>query len=321
MPDNNPDNREVEYSVDFWDVSVYPNVEALPPLLYNGDPAYDINPFVNTEIVYMIVGDHVLPNSLFESIHNDPAMYCEELYSLFNVQCVAMSKHLYETLHYTWPRAKINFISESMARNGKQFFADYRAAGKVWISNTEDRAHGPDGISPTENLDAGFKLEVAITDDIVQDVRDFMFLFAKETVEDEFERRYMTMAPSGKLEQASWETQKHEAREWLANQGQNGSRTPFLDYLATSHNRDKTALANKILEKAEAYEDQLSDLLVAQQRVIADFKAAQTVWDINIQYERYFGLAVPIKQAQQLGWTEGPESFVRTTQVPHGFQF
>ena len=146
-------------------------------------------------------------------------------------------------------------------------------------------------------------------------------MFGYKTIEDEFERRFLTMAPSGKLEQASWEIQKHEAREWLDNQGQNGSRTPFLDYLATSHNKDKTALANKILEKAEAYEDQLSDLLVAQQKVIADFKAAQTVWDINIQYERYFGLAVPVKQAQELGWTEGPDSFVRKTQVPHGFQF
>jgi hypothetical protein len=311
-----------EYSVDFWDVSVYPNVEALPPVLYSGDPTYDINPFVNSATVYMIVGDHVLDKALFDSAHQDPAMYCEELYSLFNVQCVAMSQHLYETLHYTWPREKFTFISESMARNGKQFFADYRAAAKVWVSNTDSvTLHGADGITPSQNLDAGLKVQVELTDEIVKEVRDFMYLFAKETIEDEFERRFMTMAPSGKLEQASWEIQKHEAREWLANQGQNGSKTPFLDYLAESHGRDKTALANRILEKAEAYEDQLSTLLVQQQKILADFQAAQTVWDINIQYERYFGLPVPSKQAQQLGWTEGPDSLVRTTQVPHGFQF
>jgi len=308
------------YSVDFWDASTNATAEALPPILYANDPAYDINPFINTATVYMIVGDHVLDPALFDSTHQDPAMYCADLFDLFNVKCVAMSRHLYDTLCYTWPREKITFITESMATNGRTFFADYRAAAKVWVPNTDNVPFGPDGISPSDNLGAGYKKEVEMTDEIVKDVRDFMYLFAKETIEDEFERRFLSMSPSGRLEQETWEIQKYEARLWLSGSAQPGD-TDFLDYLATSHNRDKTELANKIIEKAKAYEKQVADLLVQQQQILADFQACQNVWDINIQYERYFGLAIPGKQAQAMGLTQGPDSLIRTTEVPHGFQF
>ena len=309
------------YSVDFWDASTNQTAEAPPPILYSNDPAYDINPFINTATVYMIIGDHVLDTKLFDSTHQDPAMYCEDLFDLFNVKCVAMSRHLYDTLVYTWPREKITYITESMAINGRTFFADYRAAAKVWVPNTDHIPYGPDGISPSENLGAGYKKEVEMTDEIVKDVRDFMYLFAKETVEDEFERRFLAMSPSGTLERETWEIQKHEAREWLTYQGADGHKTKFLDYLAESHGRDKTELANRILEKAEEYEDQVAELLVQQQKILADFNACQNVWDINIQYERYFGLAIPGKQAQAMGLTQGPDSLIRTTEVPHGFQF
>jgi hypothetical protein len=318
------DTTTATYSVDYWDVSVVKNVEALPPILGGGDPAYDINPFINTTTLFMIVGDHVLDNALFDSTHQDPAMYCEELYSLFNVQCVAMSKNLYDTLCYTWPREKITFITESMAINGKQFFADYRAAAKVWVSNTDDsimsKINPDEGITPSQNLPEGVKVPVALTDDIVQEVRDFMYLFAKEVIEDEFERRFLSMAPSGRLEQETWDIQKAEAKLWLSGQAQPGE-TDFLDYLATSHGRDKTELANKIIEKAKAFEKQVADLLVQQQKILADFQACQNVWDINIQYERYFGLAIPGLQAQAMGLTEGPDSLTRKTPVPYGFQF
>ena len=148
-----------------------------------------------------------------------------------------------------------------------------------------------------------------------------MFIYAREIVQDEFERRFLRMRPGGTVEAVSWESQKHEAREWLAQRGQNGSRTPFLDYLAQEHGKDKTELANRILEKAEAYQDALSDLLVQEQKIVKDFKNCTTVWDMNIKYEQYFGLPIPVNQAKSMGLTEGPDSNIRTTEVPHGFQF
>lgn len=301
-----------KYSVDFWDVSVVPNVEALPPALYQG-PVVPDNPFVKSGKVFMIVGCNVIDPKYFDTSSGDPALWCQELYQLFNVTCVCMSEHLYATLSPYWPGEKVTLITEEVAMHGRQFFADFRSAAKVWVSNTDPVAEA--------NLPNGMKVPVELTDEIVSNIVAFMYIFAKETITDEFERRFLRMRPGGTVEAVSWETQKHEAREWLQYQGTDGHRTPFLDYLAAEHGTDKTALANRILEKAEAYQDALSDLLVQEQKILKDFRSATTVWDMNIKYEQYFGLAIPIKQAQQMGLTEGPDSNIRKTEVPHGFQF
>ena len=306
-------------TVDFWDVAIAPNVPALPPIVYGGDPITP-NPFIDDTPIFVIVGDHVIDPKYYDQSHQDPAMMCQDLYCLFNVQCVVMSKHFFDTMSPLWPRAKFTIIEERVARNGVQFFADYRSAAKVWVSNT-DTVPGASGVSPSTFLPEGMKIPVEITDDIVADVVQFMYLFAKEIIEDEFERRFLAYAPAGTLERETWEIQKHEAREWLKYQGGDGHVTPFLDYIASEHSRDKTELANKILEKAEAYEDGLSTMLVNMQKLLKDFKTAATVWDMNIKYEQYFGLQMPAKQAQALGLTEGPDSTIRTTEVPHGFQF
>lgn len=300
------------YSVDYWDVTVVPNIEALPPALYQG-PVVDKNPFIKDGRVYMIVGCNTVDPKYFDTSTGDDALWCQELYQLFGVTCVCMSEHLYETLSPYWQHEKVTLITEELAMNGRQFFADFRAAAKVWVPNTDPSA--------AENTPDYIKREITLTDEIVEQVVEFMYIFAREIVNDEFERRFLRMRPGGYVEQVSWETQKHEAREWLAQGGANGSRTPFLDYLAAEHGLDKTALATKILVKAEVYQDALSDLLVQEQKVIKEFKNCTTVWDMNIKYEQYLGMPIPIKQAKAMGLTEGPDSDIRTTEVPHGFQF
>lgn len=300
------------FSVDYWDVTVVQNVEALPPALYQG-PVVSDNPFIKSGKVYMIVGCNTIDPKYFDTSTGDPALWCQELYQLMGVTCVCMSQHLYETLSPYWQHEKVTLITEEVALNGRQFFADFRAAAKIWVPNTQAT------VDP--NAPNYVKREVVLTDAVIEQVVEFMFIFAREIINDEFERRFLRMRPGGYVEQVSWETQKHEAREWLAYRGQNGSRTPFLDYLAAEHGKDKTELANKILEKAEVYQDALSDLLVQEQKVIKEFKNCTTVWDMNIKYEQYFGMPIPAKQAQAMGLTEGPESTIRTTEVPHGFQF
>jgi hypothetical protein len=109
----------------------------------------------------------------------------------------------------------------------------------------------------------------------------------------------------------------------LDNQGANGSKTPFLDYLATEHGVDKTELANTILEKAEKYADSLSELLVSSQKLIKELKTCSTVWDTNIFYEKYLGVMMPDKQAVQIpGWTVSDTDTTRVTKViPNEFNF
>jgi hypothetical protein len=308
-----------DYVVDFWDVTEFPNKEALPPApMYWDETPW--NPFVNSATIYMIVGEHLVDNSYFnQEMSQDPALYCVEVYTLFNVQCVAMSQHLYETLSPLWPGEKIIFISEEVAMYGKQFFADYRAAAKVWVSNTVDTM--PPGLaSPSDNLPEGMKVPVELTDEVVAKIVEFMQLFAKMIITDEFERRLLSYMPGGVVEQTSWQIQKDEARLWLSGNATPGE-TDFIDYLAESHNRDKTDLANAIMRKARQYEQGLADILVSEQKLLSQFMSCTTVWDLNILYEQYFGLQMPAKQAQSMGLTEGPDSLQRTTQVPHGFQF
>ena len=103
------------------------------------------------------------------------------------------------------------------------------------------------------------------------------------------------------MEVASWDIQKAEAKEWLEFQGADGHVTPFLDYLAQEHELDKTELANKILTKAEEWNDKLSKMLVDCQKLIKEFKNVDNVKDMNILYEKYFGIMMPISQAQELG--------------------
>ena len=153
--------------------------------------------------------------------------------------------------------------------------------------------------------------EVRGTMTIKEHVLVFMKAFAKEIIEEEYQSRFLAMRDTCELESASWEIQKHEAREWLTNAGLNGSVTPFLDYLATERGEDKTVLSNKILAKAEGYQDKLSTMLVAMQKLKKQFKNTTTITDINTLYEDYLGVIMPTTQAIEMGRTLSATDWAR----------
>ena len=68
------------------------------------------------------------------------------------------------------------------------------------------------------------KVPIELTDEIKKEVVDFMIYFAKEIIEDEYNTRLKNLKNTTDLEVASWEIQKHEAREWLENKGLGGSK-------------------------------------------------------------------------------------------------
>jgi hypothetical protein len=151
-----------------------------------------------------------------------------------------------------------------------------------------------------------------------------MIYFAKEIIEDEFNTRLKNLKNTTDLEVASWEIQKHEAREWLTNKGLGGSKTPFLDYLSTERHIDKDTLANKILANAESWEDKLSTMLVAYQTLIKKFENCTSVWDINILYEDHIGIMLPQKQAIEMGRTKSDTDWDRKPEYevePYVFTF
>lgn len=229
---------------------------------------------------------------LFGQGEGDINMYCRDLYTLFDISCIEISEPLFDTVYPIIP-AGYEEITEDEAKFGSLFFSEVR--NPVKIVNPELM------MAETVDMPEHVKIEFEITDEIKGYIRNFMYRFAKEIIETEYNYRFHRVRNTTELEQASWEIQKHEAREWLTYAGADGHVTPFLDYIATERGLDKTFLSNKILEKAEEYADRLSTQLVNYQKLLKEFEAAESVWDMNILYEKYFGIMVPAFQAAAMG--------------------
>jgi len=222
----------------------------------------------------------------------DSTMYCRDLYTLFDLSCVEIAEPLFDTIY---PLIPVGYeeVTEDEAKFGSLFFSEVRDTVK--IMNPESMMHETVGIPESE------KIQFAITDEIRDHIVAFMYKFAKEIIETEYNFRFARIRNTTELEQASWEIQKHEAREWLTYGEDADHVTPFLDYLSTQKSLDKTALSVKILEKAEQYQDRLSTELVKYQTLLKQFESAITVWDINLLYEEYFGIMVPAFQSAEMG--------------------
>ena len=261
---------------------------------------------------YLIIKQSLLDPQLFmeENAYDDRFVY-KELYDLHNISCIQVSAEMYGIHSKLW-NGKYIEIEKDTAELGSTLFSEVRDTAKLWeISGLE----GP-GLTGNERQEVIDQYPEATAQKVPIDMNStvgsmtvkehvltFMKAFAKEIIEDEFQKRFIAMRDTCELESASWEIQKHEAREWLTNNGANGSVTPFLDYLATERGEDKTALANKILQKAEAYQDKLSTMLVSMQKLKKQFKNSTSIKDINILYEDYLSVMMPTSQASELGRT------------------
>jgi len=259
------------------------------------------------------------PKFFMEGDAYDDRFVFKELYELLNVSCIQVSSQMYSIHSKTW-NGKYIEISEDTAKLGSSLFSEVRDTAKLWeVSGLE--APGLTGNERPEVFEQypNVKAEKIPTDmnevrgtmTIKEHVLVFMKAFAKEIIEEEYQSRFIAMRDTCELESASWEIQKHEAREWLTNNGANGSVTPFLDYLATERGEDKTVLANKILQKAETYQDKLSTMLVAMQKLKKQFKNTTTIKDINTLYEDYLGVMMPTAQAVEMGRTLSNDDWAR----------
>ena len=269
---------------------------------------------------YLIIKQSLLDPQLFmeENAYDDRFVY-KELYDLHNISCIQVSAEMYGIHSKLW-NGKYIEIEKDTAELGSTLFSEVRDTAKLWeISGLE----GP-GLTGNERQEVIDQYPEATAQKVPIDMNStvgsmtvkehvltFMKAFAKEIIEDEFQKRFIAMRDTCELESASWEIQKHEAREWLTNNGANGSVTPFLDYLATERGEDKTVLANKILQKAETYQDKLSTMLVAMQKLKKQFKNTTTIKDINTLYEDYLGVMMPTAQAVEMGRTLSNDDWAR----------
>ena len=279
---------------------------------------------------YLIIKQSLLDPQLFmeENAYDDRFVF-KELYDLLNVSCIKVSSQMYSIHSKTW-NGKYIEITEDTATLGSTLFSEVRDTAKLWeISGLE----GP-GLTGNERPEVFEQYPEATAQKVPIDMSStvgtmtvkehvlvFMKAFAKEIIEEEYQYRFLALRDTCELESASWEIQKHEAREWLTNAGLNGSVTPFLDYLATERGEDKTVLSNKILTKAEGYQDKLSTMLVAMQKLKKQFKNTTSIKDINTLYEDYLGVIMPTTQAIEMGrtlsatdWERKPEYEVKANE-------
>ena len=269
---------------------------------------------------YLIIKQSLLDPQLFmeENAYDDRFVF-KELYDLLNVSCIKVSSQMYSIHSKVW-NGKYIEISEDTATLGSTLFSEVRDTAKLWEISGLD---GP-GLTGNEKPEVFEQYpeataekvpvsmnEVRGTMTIKEHVLVFMKAFAKEIIEEEYQSRFLALRDTCELESASWEIQKHEAREWLTNAGLNGSVTPFLDYLATERGEDKTVLSNKILTKAEGYQDKLSTMLVAMQKLKKQFKNTTSITDINTLYEDYLGVMMPTTQAIEMGRTLSTTDWAR----------
>jgi hypothetical protein len=246
---------------------------------------------------YLIINEREIKQEQLVNVDQtmDERLHYNEVFSLMHFSCVEVSENIFQVIYKEW-QTKYKEVTREQAVNGSNFFSEVRPYGKV-LATTSQQGFAYTPASP------GLKIQVEITDEIRKEIVDFMCIFAKEIIEDEYNTRFKVLKDTTDLEQASWEIQKHESKEWLTYRGEEGHKTPFLDYIATERELDKDLLATKILEKSEEYEDRLSTMLVDYQKLIKKFESCETVWDLNILYEDYLGIIMPTSQAIELGRT------------------
>jgi len=256
---------------------------------------------------YLIVNEREIDQSQFVNVAEtmDDRMHYHAIFQLMHFSCIEVTENVFQVISKEWEH-KYKEVTKKQAINGSNFFGEVRPFGKVMATVNEQ------GVAQAWTPAGGIlKVPVEMTDDIKNEVIGFMYIFAKEIIEDEFNVRIKNLRDTSDLEVASWEIQKHEAREWLAFKGADGHKTPFLDYLATERAIEKNTLATKILTKAEAYQDQLSTMLVSYQKLLKKFEECDTIWDINILYEDHIGILLPQSQAIEMGRTKSDTDWDR----------
>jgi len=256
---------------------------------------------------YLIVNEREIDQSQFVNMAEtmDDRMHYHAIFQLMHFSCIEVTENVFQVISKEWEH-KYKEVTKKQAINGSNFFSEVRPFGKVMATVNEQ------GVAQAWTPAGGIlKVPVEMTDDIKNEVIGFMYIFAKEIIEDEFNVRIKNLRDTSDLEVASWEIQKHEAREWLAFKGADGHKTPFLDYLATERAIEKNTLATKILVKAEAYQDNLSTMLVSYQKLLKKFEECDTIWDINILYEDHIGILLPQSQAIEMGRTKSDTDWDR----------
>jgi len=206
-------------------------------------------------------------------------------FNFYNISVVKMNRDVFDTLKSGLKRY-IEF-SEQELHDGINYQAEIRQYSKDYISSMNEKG---------EIIFS--KGKVPMNSKKIQNALKFMSKMAILVIEREFELRFKNFKNCHDVESESWIYQLPEAREYKKNPE---TPTPFLDILSMTRGMQKEILVSKILKKHSKYVRDYASLLGKYHAIKSQFKLVDNMWDMNILYEDYLNIGMPLVQAQKLG--------------------
>ena len=198
-------------------------------------------------------------------------------------------------------------VSEDVGKWGVKHFGEVRAVVKV----TDDDPLSEDEEYALEQLPDG-RTKVELPQERYDAAISFMKTAAKLIIEDEYDRKFLTLkAEESKLEQYLWDTQITEANNLEGE-------TPLLNSIATAKGIAVSEVASSILAGNKTFNDKVKALYDSMLALKQEFKSCATIRELNVLWQKYMGVPMPIFQMEELGLVNADGS---TPHVPTGLQF
>ena len=182
-------------------------------------------------------------------------------------------------------------ISKDLGQYGTQFFGEVRAQTKVMADDEV-----LDDIDDLYKVSSeGPKAKIILPEEKVAAVIEFMKLSAKLIIEDEFDRKFLTLkSRSSKLEQFLWDAQVRESNNLEGE-------TPVLNSIATAKKQEVKDVATSTLSGQADFKEKVIELNTKMIELKQEFKDCATIRELNVLWQKYMGISVPFLQAEEMG--------------------
>lgn len=208
------------------------------------------------------------------------------LWNFYNVSTIKMNKLVFETVKSTFKRYVE--ISEKEYTNGVKFQGEIRTHYKDYEQSIDEK---------TGDL-VYTKVKKTTPKSHITTAVEFMKKQGILVIEHEFDLRFKNFKNCCDVESESWIYQLEEARKYKENPE---AKTPFLDILCMTRGMSKDVLVQRVLQHHDKYLIDYASLLGKYHAIRSQFKNCDNMWDMNILYEDYLNVGMPLKQAEMLG--------------------
>ena len=206
-------------------------------------------------------------------------------YRFFGICIIEMNKIVFETIKSSFKRYLQ--ITEDELYNGIKYQGEIRGYYKDYINEMDD-----------SGTILKVKKKLPMVQKKLDDAISFMKKLAVLVIEKEFDLRFKNFKNCRDVESESCIYQLEEARNYKNSKE---SKTPFIDILSITRGISKDVLMDKVLEKHNKYLVDYASLLGKYHAIRSQFKNCDNMWDMNILFEDYLNVCMPLKQAQKLG--------------------